>query len=599
MKFLWLFLCFSLTMCEIAVNYSDKIEVKAILSVCEEFFITKSINLDIILYGDVDPQLNDITNSFMRTIARNASLNVTNIAYRTSINHLITKSSIILMSHSRDQKNLYKKIEFLNNLKNKLTIILYLHRLDPHVSITLPDNFEYATVNFYYLVNMKIQLNFMAPIAFSSIRCNQIRIKTLNIFSKNETKWLTELKYPKFSNLFGCPLTFMNSYGKFLYLKSHDKLSINYGAFATEDKFKMINKLSLTGNYQGFMVDMAEILSKIIDFKPQYRFLEAFDFKTNKDPVEKISEGFMASYAIFHDTNYLTDNFVVFATNIISSNVDAYFLDPFNFHTWIAVLTSLFVAFVVIFYINLRLGIVRIRPRKELTRSALNVLEIVFGCPQNKLPRANFGRFLIILFIGLCLVLRICYWSQLVKLKATGVDKIGPETVEDLVEGNYTIYSCYQPFSKDKIQMHLFQIVDHCEDTTEFFCGTMKNSDTNVGFLILKDKIHLFNKACSNLFITSKVLKINLATTVLQLTKVSVIQEAFNYILRKLTPAGIPQYLLAHHTSALYGTDRIIKEKESGKSSFDDMKFVFVLWMFGCGISIVTLALEIFRVTKL
>ncbi|CAG9810559.1 unnamed protein product [Chironomus riparius] len=358
---------------------------------------------------------------------------------------------------------------------------------------------------------------------FSPQKCDRQQTKLFNLFTKSSLTWGTTLKsIQKFGNLFGCPIMFQNLFhSKFLYFNDNDRFRCS-----------------------GFMIDMAEILTKIVNFV----------LICDQQMIEDIQNDFISQGDLNDNddkrslTSHLVDNSVILAIKKPDILNSVLLLSTFNFHTWIAVITSLFVAFVVIFYMNLRLGIVRIRPRKELTRPALNVLQIVFGCPEKKLPRANFGRFLIILFLGLCLVLRIFYWSQLVKLKAIRGDKLGPETVKDLVEGNYTIYSCYPPFSKDKIQLDSVQIVDQCEESTKFFCDTLKNSDKNVGFLILVEKFPLYQAACDD-FIILKKFEINRPMISMHTSSYSVIYETLNEILWKLTPAGIPQYLLAHHSS--------------------------------------------------
>jgi len=45
--------------------------------------------------------------------------------------------------------------------------------------------------------------------------------------------------------------------------------------------------------------------------------------------------------------------------------------------------------------------------------------------------------------------------------------------------------------------------------------------------------------------------------------------------------------------------EKIVKERKFEMLSIDDLKFVFLLWILGFGISGVTLALEIFRVLHL
>ena len=127
----------------------------------------------------------------------------------------------------------------------------------------------------------------------------------------------------------------------------------------------------------------------------------------------------------------------------------------------------------------------------------------------------------------------------------------------------------------------------------------MKNSDTNVGFLFPEEKFPFFHGSCDDLFITSNYIKVDIAMTSLQTNEDSVVHGMFNKILQKLTPAGIPQYLLTYHALNFYGMNKIVKERKHEILSIDDLKFVFLLWMFGCGIAAITLALEILRFYQL
>jgi hypothetical protein len=127
----------------------------------------------------------------------------------------------------------------------------------------------------------------------------------------------------------------------------------------------------------------------------------------------------------------------------------------------------------------------------------------------------------------------------------------------------------------------------------------MKSSDSNVGFLILSGKLPLYYGACDDLFIASKYVKFDVGATVLQMEKSSAIFDTFKDVLQKLIPAGIPQYLLTHHATIFYGNINIVQEKRFKTLSIIDLLFVFLIWMCGCGIAAITLALELFRLYQL
>ncbi|CAG9810557.1 unnamed protein product [Chironomus riparius] len=580
-KCLLVFVSITSTFCEKSAikPENDDIEVvsTAIAEVCVEFFIKKSINFDIVLYSDVDRHLSDIIDSLVKKITRNYSINLLKIKNVTLWDHLVLKSTVVLLKDSIDFEIFQNRVKSPRHNNQESTIVIYVDQTQQEPEISFESNQSFYMTNFFFLLNQELTLNLESIIFFSPTLCGSTQTQLGNSFNKSTAQWTYVLKFHhKFENLYKCPLGFAHFFSKYLYFKDEHKFMLQHASNRAE-KVEIIKFLSSTENFYGFSVDMAEIMSKIMNFTPFYHRYEVSYEDLDLRTIDTISDDFYNEDYETRFTNYPADFSLVLITNKLDFNKSGFFLNPFNFHTWIAVLTSLFVACIVIFYMNLRLGIVRIRPRKDLTRPVLNVLQIVFGCPQKKLPSANFGRFFVISFIGLCLLLRICYWSQLVRFMALGVNKQELKTVEDLIDKNYTIYSCHRKSLRKKIRLPNFKINQLCQNSVEFACETLENADTNIGFIIIKETIQTYIDTCEELFTLQEHFEINLDMTVFLMSSKSISYDTFNEVLRKLTPAGIPQYLLAYHTSALYGTDRKIEEKESGKSSFDDMnKFLLV-----------------------
>jgi len=432
---------------------NDDIEAAfaAISSFCEEFFIKKSINFDVILFG----YPSDATDSIMARIVQKYPVKSVRITPSSSWDYLLTKSSVVLLNDLIDLDQFNVNIELRRDKNEELTFLIYLDEKtteDFETSCASSENVIKA--NFYYLSNMETTLRLEVPLLFSSLSCMESVFKHANVFIKNGRRWELKIKsQQKFQTMFGCPLIFAQFYSKFLYFDSLSKQLLNKNTLSIDKRIDLLKNLSLTSKFRGFVVDMAEILSEIMNFKPQYKL---FDIKFNSRydlHFEIIMDNSVSKKSTNRLSSHVTDNSVILVIKNINHVKYDLFLQPFDLMTWIAALATLGVAFVVFFYMNWRLGTVRICPRKELTRPALNVLQIVFGCQQKKLPRANFTRFLLILFIMFCFVLRICYWSRLVRFMATEVKKVEPRTVEDLINGNYTLYSCNSRFERNKIQL--------------------------------------------------------------------------------------------------------------------------------------------------
>jgi hypothetical protein len=68
----------------------------------------------------------------------------------------------------------------------------------------------------------------------------------------------------------------------------------------------------------------------------------------------------------------------------------------------------------------------------------INFVAVIFGLGQTVLPRKSFARFLLVMFIILCLILRTCHQSLLYTLMQTEMRKPEIQTIEEAIEKNYT-----------------------------------------------------------------------------------------------------------------------------------------------------------------
>ncbi|KAL7025095.1 hypothetical protein ACKWTF_013339 [Chironomus riparius] len=64
-----------------------------------------------------------------------------------------------------------------------------------------------------------------------------------------------------------------------------------------------------------------------------------------------------------------------------------------------------------------------------------------YGISLNVLPKANFPRILLIVFIAFCLIIRTCYQSKLYEFMTTLMRRPPPKSLNDLIERNYTIFT--------------------------------------------------------------------------------------------------------------------------------------------------------------
>jgi hypothetical protein len=70
----------------------------------------------------------------------------------------------------------------------------------------------------------------------------------------------------------------------------------------------------------------------------------------------------------------------------------------------------------------------------------LNFFGTVFGVAQHRLPRKSFPRFLLMMFIILCLILRTCHQSKLYELMQKDLRRAEIETIDEAINKGYTFY---------------------------------------------------------------------------------------------------------------------------------------------------------------
>jgi hypothetical protein len=76
-----------------------------------------------------------------------------------------------------------------------------------------------------------------------------------------------------------------------------------------------------------------------------------------------------------------------------------------------------------------------------------------FGIGQMRLPINNFGRIILMVFILFCLIIRTAYLGVLFEMITTDMRKNSPNTMEQLLAQNYTIYFRYYDI---KLGVNLF-----------------------------------------------------------------------------------------------------------------------------------------------
>jgi hypothetical protein len=119
------------------------------------------------------------------------------------------------------------------------------------------------------------------------------------------------------------------------------------------------------------------------------------------------------------------------------SNYDK-LLMPFDFDTWIYLISTFTGAFLLIFIINLMPKFFQNLVYGQNVKSpSFNVIGSFFGIGQITLPVNNFGRIVLIAFIIFCLIIRTAYQGVLFELMVKEIRRPLPQQLQELFDQNY------------------------------------------------------------------------------------------------------------------------------------------------------------------
>jgi len=111
----------------------------------------------------------------------------------------------------------------------------------------------------------------------------------------------------------------------------------------------------------------------------------------------------------------------------------------FDWEVWVAIGSTLLMALVVIQIIKfMSKKVQNFVFGRNIKTPTMNMIEIFLCGAQVRVPGRNFARFLLMLFIIWCLIIRTCYQSKLFEFLQADLRRPGIKTLEELYESNLT-----------------------------------------------------------------------------------------------------------------------------------------------------------------
>ncbi|KAG5670865.1 hypothetical protein PVAND_001098 [Polypedilum vanderplanki] len=425
-------------------NLGDFLEAKfdrlsaisqAFSNVIDEFFIKQEIDFNVKIFEPLSKNYPNIIDLTLANIKKTRPVFVRTIDSKIVKKVNISSSIVFFVDWSiYKDLNLNKFVNVINQDPRKLKFLLYFPtctNLKAIETINWGDSESQAISLYSFMIchQNETTLHLVTHEWFEPESCHKRQIKILNSFDLETKTWESPLKnYKKFRNFNGCHFEMWDYIGKYaeVYLDSHVPLK----------NTSVINALAQVANFT-----FEFVLKDDSEFSNELEILVAFRFTNNLNEL------------FSYTTTYKTHTISLLVTDGEAyTNYEKLFL-PFDELTWIFLLVTFILAFMLIFCINqMRKQIREIFFGKGVTMPSFNVVGTFFGIGQTRLPEANFSRFILMMFIIFCLIFRTAYQGVLFEFMNSDMRKPHAKTINEVFENNFSL------FKHETLDSHFFDI---------------------------------------------------------------------------------------------------------------------------------------------
>lgn len=391
----------------------------AISHIMKEYFTKVSTDLRIVKFSKNSPQLDDIANVIIRN-NQNAFLayEVIDLDESQLVEFELNQSAVLLFHDSVSLMKFFNSACFrVTNIRN-LSILAYYQ-----VKANIAWPAIRTSVNFAFLeiANDKVALKVFSY--FNPGACKERKEITINHFSTSERKWATKEFFPrKFDDFNDCELTV----GIANFRPYH---------FAQFDQQNNVIKAI------GIDIDLLEILAVKLNFSFALVHREA-DIAMDLTLITIFPNhpGFMKTKLYLSRTYRFQQVLLAVPPGELYSSAEKLFL-PFDTATWSCFAAVFSVALIVTLFLNISRDSLRnVFFGSNVNSPTMNLFQHFFGLGQTVLPSGSFARFILIVFILFCLIMRTAYQAKSFEILTSDVRKKGVQTIAELIASNLTVY---------------------------------------------------------------------------------------------------------------------------------------------------------------
>ena len=262
-------------------------------------------------------------------------------------------------------------------------------------------------INFLMLDRASGCVDLVSSLMFKPYFCRYPVVTVINRFSKKSMKWENEEFFPKqFQNFNGCPVLLHHG------LFEEIIMDAVAGTLSSHLLFKSFSSKDYPGGF--------------IDFDLRWGDLNHVVLKNSTNSV----------------VIYSTELVFIIPPGEPYSQFEKMFL-MFQDEVWIAIGVTFIITLAIIRVLTfMSIKVQNFVFGKNVRTPTLNFIDIFLNGGQNREPGRNFARFILILFVVWSLVIRTCYQSKFFELLQIDLRKPRFETIDELIENNFTLYYC-------------------------------------------------------------------------------------------------------------------------------------------------------------
>lgn len=292
------------------------------------------------------------------------------------------------------------------------------------------------------LVYNETSVTLLTFMPFTNESCFDTKAKLINVFDVDKLKWTKETIFPrKLDNLYYCPIRI----GTYEYANAVFPTKLENGSI----------------QLQGSDIELLNGLSDTLKFRAEIHFVsetagwgELYDngsasgahkLLLENETDATIGWGFLTYWKSFYISS-TEEYFMVPLGFVIPSGREIEpiekLLIPFTPTVWICILIVMFTAVLIVTFVVYRAKLWRdFIIGRDVKDPFMGILVALFGGSSNALPRRNFPRYLLMMFLLYCLVMRTLYQSGLFKFMQSNKKGSDVSSINEMIQEKYTIYS--------------------------------------------------------------------------------------------------------------------------------------------------------------